>query len=231
MKEFYHKDESEIEIDKLQEYSQKIKDFPMDPINYINRAYIFLKLKHYYYALEDAHKLITNLKCRSVIGFKLMSEIYNTCKLYEESLDILAVGLRMCKQSSRKELMLLKRETERKIRDRNFKEQKYMYVTLVVSCFVGLVASLSILYFPTSDFIDKNYSIVSISAILGIMLVGFVCYKMALQIKRGQRYNIAKPPYEALRDEEIEDLMRGDLSCITGYLDGNELKDGKQKTT
>ena len=228
MKNYFQKDESEIEINRLQEYSQKIKESPNEAMNYINRAYTFMKLNHYYYALEDAYKVIIDLKCRSAIGFKVMSEIYNKAELFEESLSILTAGLRICKQSSRKEIMIMKKETEKKIRDKKYEAKKNLYIVLTVSLFLGTLLSSATFFLQKPDFIEENHLFFNFLLIFGSMACGYGFYKLYLKIKQGQRYNIARPPYNTLKDEEIDELINGNVSCIKSYFQNNEHGDGKK---
>lgn len=222
MKNSNQNDDSERDIVRVLEYTNKMKESPNDPINYINRSYVFLKMKHYYYALEDAYKVITELKCRTLEGFKLMSEIFTAAELYEESVNTLAAGLRLGKQSCRKELLLLKREAEKRVRDRNNKEEKDLYISLILFCFIGLVASLSILTLDLPEYIEDNYPVISVMVIFSIMGVGLISYKLLLKVKRSKLYSVANPPFHTLEDKDIDELMRGDLSCVNSYMQNDK---------
>ncbi|ESN98144.1 hypothetical protein HELRODRAFT_177387 [Helobdella robusta] len=208
-------EEGDGNIEFLLECYEKIKASPKDASNYAERCRAFMKLKHYFYAIEDARKIINDINPSSPLGYKLLAEIYRLAEIYEEEIKVLEFGILSCNRDHRREFMKLKKVAESKLAERKIVEKNTFYAFLLIGCFLGMtLAMLATRLQLLSTVMNRSLVFVLVLGVFVSMAV--LVHWVYSRTRRTDRYMKIHPPYDVIddNDELIRARDRGDFDYV-----------------
>ena len=193
-------------IEEMLEFTKKIGSDPGNPANYVNRSRYFVKLAHYFYALEDARKLIYEVCPRSPVGYRLMSEIYSHAELYENAIKALEAGFQICGHDF-KDYRKLKNLARHKLALQQKGERIHFFLFLLIGVATGIGLVFLNKKLPWPYILGKsqttNFVVLSVCPLLSC-----VAYFISRHIRKRYREASAEPPYDIIGDSNMQSMRR-----------------------
>lgn len=176
-------------------YAHAIKLDPENYTLYSNRSFAFLKLKHYYFALDDAHQTI-NLNPSWPKGYFRKGEVEFATEHYTDAYESYREALKL-KPDDPNILQALNRTTREVLRQRDT-EKKIPWVGAGIGIVIGVVIVIAdslLTLKPTHPLLMALITII-------ISLIGYGVARYYRSYVKYQRDGLLEAPPDLLKEEE-----------------------------
>ncbi|XP_013781078.1 hsp70-Hsp90 organizing protein 1-like isoform X2 [Limulus polyphemus] len=162
---------------------------------YSNRSFAFLKMQQYYYALQDANKVI-ELNPEWAKGYFRKAEVEYQTQHYAEALESYRKALQL--QEDENGLVELIRKTKQELVKQQKDDQQVPWVAAGFGFVLGILAVICAYILPKTPYINNVFLQVFIIILAGVM--GFYTGKLHRYSLQKSRKGFLEPPIDLFGD-------------------------------
>ncbi|XP_013781077.1 hsp70-Hsp90 organizing protein 1-like isoform X1 [Limulus polyphemus] len=169
---------------------------------YSNRSFAFLKMQQYYYALQDANKVI-ELNPEWAKGYFRKAEVEYQTQHYAEALESYRKALQL--QEDENGLVELIRKTKQELVKQQKDDQQVPWVAAGFGFVLGILAVICAYILPKTPYINNVFLQVFIIILAGVM--GFYTGKLHRYSLQKSRKGFLEPPIDLFGEDSTDSLF------------------------